>query len=168
MNGTRSLVAILDKWKKGFFKAARIVTDYFNRDPNRELSTADIVTPKSSTQQSKSPQISNLLTKFLIKHWQCRHRHFCKEQVKNWPHYKLVNCWDDIGKSLAIQVWPTVGEKKGDPLSIFLRMRSYAVFPVCSYTIIVSATYPTQSLSLIHIWRCRRTPRCRSRWSPYH
>ena len=23
-------------------------------------------------------------------------------------------------------------------------------------------------LSLIHIWRCRRTPRCRSRWSPYH
>ena len=23
-------------------------------------------------------------------------------------------------------------------------------------------------LSLIHIWRCRRTLRCRSRWSPYH
>ena len=25
-----------------------------------------------------------------------------------------------------------------------------------------------QSLSLIHIWRCRRLLRCRSRWSPYH
>ena len=25
-----------------------------------------------------------------------------------------------------------------------------------------------QSLSLIHIWRCRRIERCRSRWSPYH
>ena len=24
------------------------------------------------------------------------------------------------------------------------------------------------SLSLIHIWRCRRLNRCRSRWSPYH
>ena len=23
-------------------------------------------------------------------------------------------------------------------------------------------------LSLIHIWRCRRLPQCRSRWSPYH
>ena len=25
-----------------------------------------------------------------------------------------------------------------------------------------------QDLSLIHIWRCRRTTLCRSRWSPYH
>ena len=24
------------------------------------------------------------------------------------------------------------------------------------------------TLSLIHIWRCRRRLRCRSRWSPYH
>ena len=27
---------------------------------------------------------------------------------------------------------------------------------------------PKQSLSLIHIWRCRRSYACRSRWSPYH
>ena len=25
-----------------------------------------------------------------------------------------------------------------------------------------------KTLSLIHIWRCRRIERCRSRWSPYH
>ena len=25
-----------------------------------------------------------------------------------------------------------------------------------------------QHLSLIHIWRCRRSTLCRSRWSPYH
>ena len=25
-----------------------------------------------------------------------------------------------------------------------------------------------EPLSLIHIWRCRRRLRCRSRWSPYH
>ena len=27
---------------------------------------------------------------------------------------------------------------------------------------------PALFLSLIHIWRCRRIERCRSRWSPYH
>ena len=26
----------------------------------------------------------------------------------------------------------------------------------------------SEYLSLIHIWRCRRRLRCRSRWSPYH
>ena len=25
-----------------------------------------------------------------------------------------------------------------------------------------------KNLSLIHIWRCRRAAKCRSRWSPYH
>ena len=27
---------------------------------------------------------------------------------------------------------------------------------------------PNVELSLIHIWRCRRSTLCRSRWSPYH
>ena len=27
---------------------------------------------------------------------------------------------------------------------------------------------PSVYLSLIHIWRCRRSTLCRSRWSPYH
>ena len=27
---------------------------------------------------------------------------------------------------------------------------------------------PSVTLSLIHIWRCRRSTLCRSRWSPYH
>ena len=34
---------------------------------------------------------------------------------------------------------------------------------LCNYTINVNL-----HLSLIHIWRCRRIERCRSRWSPYH
>ena len=29
-------------------------------------------------------------------------------------------------------------------------------------------THTHTHLSLIHIWRCRRLPQCRSRWSPYH
>ena len=28
--------------------------------------------------------------------------------------------------------------------------------------------WPVLGLSLIHIWRCRRSYACRSRWSPYH
>ena len=31
-----------------------------------------------------------------------------------------------------------------------------------------SDTTVTLQLSLIHIWRCRRSTLCRSRWSPYH
>ena len=29
-------------------------------------------------------------------------------------------------------------------------------------------SYRSYRLSLIHIWRCRRSTLCRSRWSPYH
>ena len=40
-------------------------------------------------------------------------------------------------------------------------------FPSC----VAKTMFVRQSdclLSLIHIWRCRRIERCRSRWSPYH
>ena len=32
----------------------------------------------------------------------------------------------------------------------------------------VANLLPVSDLSLIHIWRCRRSTLCRSRWSPYH
>ena len=40
----------------------------------------------------------------------------------------------------------------------------------CSHTHTHTHTYTHTHthLSLIHIWRCRRIERCRSRWSPYH
>ena len=37
-----------------------------------------------------------------------------------------------------------------------------------SAIIISTQVRPLQVLSLIHIWRCRRSTLCRSRWSPYH
>ena len=44
--------------------------------------------------------------------------------------------------------------------------------PIALNTIIARTPYDrkitTQFLSLIHIWRCRRSTLCRSRWSPYH
>ena len=42
--------------------------------------------------------------------------------------------------------------------SVFLEF----ILNLCKLT-----TFP-KTLSLIHIWRCRRSTLCRSRWSPYH
>ena len=39
----------------------------------------------------------------------------------------------------------------------------------CLYiSVLVCLCVSLYPLSLIHIWRCRRIERCRSRWSPYH
>ena len=37
-----------------------------------------------------------------------------------------------------------------------------------TYTHTHTHTHTHTYLSLIHIWRCRRSTLCRSRWSPYH
>ena len=39
---------------------------------------------------------------------------------------------------------------------------------VCSREMTDSTSCTCITLSLIHIWRCRRSTLCRSRWSPYH
>ena len=39
---------------------------------------------------------------------------------------------------------------------------------VIIYVLVRSWAWGIYGLSLIHIWRCRRIERCRSRWSPYH
>ena len=45
----------------------------------------------------------------------------------------------------------------------FLLLLCWVSFPILSVF-----HKQTLVLSLIHIWRCRRIERCRSRWSPYH
>ena len=52
-----------------------------------------------------------------------------------------------------------------------LRLTLYILVRVCAHCTSHSTAereLHTVSLSLIHIWRCRRIERCRSRWSPYH
>ena len=39
---------------------------------------------------------------------------------------------------------------------------------VTMFTVSSTLIWAVLTLSLIHIWRCRRIERCRSRWSPYH
>ena len=54
---------------------------------------------------------------------------------------------------------------------VFFQGFSYSILP--RYLFLAKPTcqehfHKHHALSLIHIWRCRRIERCRSRWSPYH
>ena len=46
--------------------------------------------------------------------------------------------------------------------------RSIFLYLVLSLSLSFSISFILYLLSLIHIWRCRRSTLCRSRWSPYH
>ena len=50
---------------------------------------------------------------------------------------------------------------------IFIFVSIYACLNFKQYQFRLVFTY-IYMLSLIHIWRCRRSTLCRSRWSPYH
>ena len=53
--------------------------------------------------------------------------------------------------------------------AVILMIKTYGLnktIQICSAYVSVITVYIY--LSLIHIWRCRRIERCRSRWSPYH
>ena len=55
---------------------------------------------------------------------------------------------------------------------VFARRRTFRTPAVCCFDtgmkLSIDCPCTTCLLSLIHIWRCRRIERCRSRWSPYH
>ena len=53
------------------------------------------------------------------------------------------------------------------PLSHINQILHAGSYPRCLSWFWVSER-SVEKLSLIHIWRCRRIERCRSRWSPYH
>ena len=67
----------------------------------------------------------------------------------------------------------TALSKRGRCSDVHARRFIYAVWLVFSCNWwnrkrLNSLTSIGWDLSLIHIWRCRRIERCRSRWSPYH
>ena len=65
-----------------------------------------------------------------------------------------IKMCDLCEKTWSWELWATVCKTVCPVLSV----RCLSVMSVC----------PVLSLSLIHIWRCRRSTLCRSRWSPYH
>ena len=48
----------------------------------------------------------------------------------------------------------------------FKTVQCYLIYTIIQLTCSCTSSY--DQLSLIHIWRCRRSTLCRSRWSPYH
>ena len=77
------------------------------------------------------------------------------------PGLTVEALWANIGRNCA--VWKRVGHFEckfqgkggGPPTNFGVRKLSLGYHAVLF-------------LSLIHIWRCRRSYACRSRWSPYH
>ena len=61
--------------------------------------------------------------------------------------------------------WPTPFEKRWLPPISAHNVSTVGDSEKSSITTNIKST---TGLSLIHIWRCRRIERCRSRWSPYH
>ena len=78
------------------------------------------------------------------------------------PNWMGILCW----------FWPSSSRQK--MIWWLLHYIAVAAINITTAVVIVAGNLKNcslctvNSLSLIHIWRCRRIERCRSRWSPYH
>ena len=100
--------------------------------------------------------ISLLFGIFHVTHWKSKVH--LKEDDGNWRN---------LGTHIAPTFMNTRSYRQSllSLLKIFL-FKKWTICNLFSYK-----TRPTKHhlhLSLIHIWRCRRSTLCRSRWSPYH
>ena len=86
----------------------------------------------------------------------------------------FFSCFEVVGCMLAFKASETVhrGPQKNVSLYFCLYLcqlltdfQNSLTSELCRQFAIMRLLY---ILSLIHIWRCRRIERCRSRWSPYH
>ena len=111
--------------------------------------------------------MSQLYYKEVPRWWWCKSHYIilyaisiiyiCMEKGKLFPLFSLY-CWLPTDKAYLHISWH------------FLLWRFSKGVECCLYVKLVQDKYKCskQILSLIHIWRCRRIERCRSRWSPYH
>ena len=66
------------------------------------------------------------------------------------------------------QSWNKVGEPTGASKTVCINHTWTYLFKSFLLTASKQIGHLCHDLSLIHIWRCRRSTLCRSRWSPYH
>ena len=76
-------------------------------------------------------------------------------RVSKGEKLKLEKLETDVGKKVVFDQVLSVGEGKDINIGT----------PYLANTVVEAKVL---DLSLIHICRCRRIERCRSRWSPYH
>ena len=88
----------------------------------------------------------------------------------SWPNFQKLfffffdlltspNTWANVFAHPTTSIYVTAKKK----IAIFPKGSAWISRTVCMYVCMYVCM-----LSLIHIWRCRRIERCRSRWSPYH
>ena len=73
----------------------------------------------------------------------------CRSRQELSSEYLLAKIGVDTAENEPLEVWEKI----------------FNIIHWCPYARLVRSV---QELSLIHIWRCRRSYACRSRWSPYH
>ena len=89
--------------------------------------------------------------------------HYRWDRPLRFQHLPLCRCSVIPIWILAITLW-----------AVHQRCSLLGTFGSSQITLCIIALLSTAAiaivfvLSLIHIWRCRRIERCRSRWSPYH
>ena len=92
----------------------------------------------------------------------------------------LKSCFTGLQQLSVLDVWSTFNDQLQRStdvdtnqclfvLRVYLLVTSWFTnIEVLWQQFIVNHDAVIIHLSLIHIWRCRRIERCRSRWSPYH
>ena len=84
-----------------------------------------------------------------------------------WPYEwkknnTSANVYMSVYQFTSHLLYTTLWQEPSHWSAIVQQLLGFPCKGTVSYQVLV------QSLSLIHIWRCRRSTLCRSRWSPYH
>ena len=101
--------------------------------------------------------------------------HLCQIAIVSWNNKDLAwwsqSC-EDSSASLGLLQPANTSSNYGTSTILFISEFLFRLeLSAMMFSIIISSHFMViwkGSLSLIHIWRCRRYAVCRSRWSPYH
>ena len=93
----------------------------------------------------------SLSTLCCLKMWLTQHHTACTRQWRTHRHrHNTTQHVPDSDRHIVIVTTP------------------HSTYQTVTDTSSSSQHHTSHTLSLIHIWRCRRSTLCRSRWSPYH
>ena len=97
--------------------------------------------------------------------------------LRNFERSYHLNCWQwlNLDTEFIVHIWlnwfhdsTAYISSSGNDMSHICGRSPYLRCISCTRRRVQSAELASLTLSLIHIWRCRRLLTCRSRWSPYH
>ena len=86
-------------------------------------------------------------------------------------NYMLLTHQDNTTTTTGFRPWPVPAPNLTAQNQCWLLLGMLCMWRCCMMLlvkVVCGVCVCVCVLSLIHIWRCRRDPQCRSRWSPYH